>query len=94
MRAMFYCAASFNQNIGSWDVSSTLSGAGDMAGDGNLDMMFAGATAMNQDLSGWCVTHLDDGTYFDVYIYSMMMDKFYIGTFDLTHNPNRCNFAP
>jgi surface protein len=50
---MFLNATSFNQNIGTWDVSNVSA----------MDRMFEGATSFNQDLSGWdfsSVLRMDD----------------------------------
>ena len=45
MSSMFYSNEDFNQNIGSWDVSSAT----------NMNTMLYQAEGFNQDLSGWCI---------------------------------------
>jgi surface protein len=48
MSGMFLNAASFNQNLNSWNVSNVT----------NMNDMFNNATSYNQDLSNWCVTNI------------------------------------
>ncbi len=50
MYDLFIGNTDFNQNIGSWDVSSVT----------NMGYMFSGASAFNQDISAWDVSAVND----------------------------------
>ena len=65
MFGMFWGASDFNQNIGGWDVTKTTTDTVSSTPPGydvelfGLAYMFKDATSFNQDLSEWCVEHMD-----------------------------------
>ena len=81
LRTSFWDAAAFNQNIGSWNVSSVTDisymfrsaaafnqniSSWDVSSVTTMYGMFFEATTFNQDLSGWCVSLItSEPTYFD-----------------------------
>ena len=54
MRQMFDGASSFNQPIGSWNVTNVGYGA---YGNNGFEYMFRGATSFNQDISSWDISN-------------------------------------
>ena len=65
MGSMFRGAASFNQPIGNWNVSSVT----------NMTQMFLNAISYNQDLSSWNVINVQDYTAFDANTPSWILPK-------------------
>jgi surface protein len=73
MDNMFYSDSAFNQNIGSWNLSSLLSTSNmfsnttvfnqdislwNVSSITNMDYMFYNADAFNQNISGWSINPL------------------------------------